>query len=193
MRRRGVPEGQFGPWSNPTNKPCDDPLLNGWNEDAESGSAQGNDALRELERDFPSAGIIVATRAHHLTPPLPGALRLQLWHLQPVRPAAYLADRLGAKAADLRARIDADRSLDEPTCTPLILSEVASLFEVGAEIPSTKFGVLTQVLRLPEQREEHRNPLQVAPSFGRQLEYLKALAKEMTRRGAAATCASIHR
>ena len=25
MRRRGVPEGQFGPWSNPTNKPCDDP------------------------------------------------------------------------------------------------------------------------------------------------------------------------
>ena len=26
MRRRGVPEGQFSPWSNPTNKPCDDPL-----------------------------------------------------------------------------------------------------------------------------------------------------------------------
>ena len=20
-----LPEGQFGPWSNPTNKPCDDP------------------------------------------------------------------------------------------------------------------------------------------------------------------------
>ena len=27
MRRRGVPEGHFGPWSNPTNKPCDDPIL----------------------------------------------------------------------------------------------------------------------------------------------------------------------
>ena len=27
MRRQGVPEGQFGPWSNPTNKPCDDPWL----------------------------------------------------------------------------------------------------------------------------------------------------------------------
>ena len=25
MRRRGVPEGQFGPWSNPANEPCDDP------------------------------------------------------------------------------------------------------------------------------------------------------------------------
>ena len=44
-------------------------LLNGWNEIAESNSAQANDALRELERDFPSAGIIVATRTHHLTPP----------------------------------------------------------------------------------------------------------------------------
>ena len=53
-------------------------LLNGWNEIAESDSAQANDALRELERDFPSAGIIVATRTHHLTPPLPGALRLRL-------------------------------------------------------------------------------------------------------------------
>ena len=29
MRRRGVPEGQFGPWSNPANKPCDDPFVSG--------------------------------------------------------------------------------------------------------------------------------------------------------------------
>jgi hypothetical protein len=48
-------------------------LLNGWNEIAESNSTQADDALRELERDFPTAGIIVATRTHHLTPPLPGA------------------------------------------------------------------------------------------------------------------------
>ena len=27
MRRRCVPEGQFAPWSNPTNKPCDDPVV----------------------------------------------------------------------------------------------------------------------------------------------------------------------
>jgi hypothetical protein len=63
-------------------------LLNGWNEIAESNSAQANDALRELERDFPSAGIIVATRTHHLTPPLPGALRLRLLRLRRVRRAA---------------------------------------------------------------------------------------------------------
>ena len=161
-------------------------LLNGWNEIAESNSAQANDALRELERDFPSAGIIVATRTHHVTPPLPGALRLRLLCLRRAQRAAYLAARLGAEGAELRALIDADTSLDELTRTPFILSEVASLFEAGAEIPSTKIGVLAEVLRLQEQRDEHRNALQLTPIFGRQTDYMKALATEMTCRGAVA-------
>jgi hypothetical protein len=161
-------------------------LLNGWNEVSESNSSQANDALRELERDFPSAGIIVASRAHHLIPPLPGALRIRLLRLRPPQRVAYLAARFGGKDAELRARIDADPSLDELTRTPFILSEVASLFEAGAEIPSTKIGILEQVLRLQEQRDEHRNALQAAPIFGRQEGYLKAIATEMTRRGAVA-------
>lgn len=161
-------------------------LLNGWNEIAESNSAQADNALRELEREFPSAGIIVATRTHHLTPPLPGALRLRLLRLRRTQRAAYLAARLGAKGAELSARIDADQSLDELTRTPFILSEVASLFEAGAEIPTTKIGIIAQVLRLQERREEHRNALQAAPILGRQTDYLKALATEMTRRGAVA-------
>ncbi len=161
-------------------------LLNGWNEIAESNSAQANDALRELERDFPSAGIIVATRTHHLTPPLPGGLRLRLLYLRRVQRAAYLDARLGAEGAELRARIDADPSLDELTRTPFTLSEVTSLFEAGAEIPSTKIGILAQVVRLQEQRDEHRNALEGAPIFGRQVDYLKTLATEMTARGAVA-------
>ena len=159
-------------------------LLNGWNEITESSSAEANVALRELERDFSSAGIIVATRAHHLTPPLPGALRLRLLRLGRVQRAAYLAARLGSKGAELRARIDADPSIDELTRTPFVLSEVAMLFEAGSAIPSTKMGVVAQVLHLHEQRDEHRNALQVAPMFGLQLDYLKALATEMSRRGA---------
>lgn len=161
-------------------------LLNGWNEIAETNSAQADNALRELERDFPGAGIIVATRTHHLTPPLPGALRLRLLRLRRVQREAYLTARFGAKGAELRTRIDADPSLDELTRTPFILSEVASLFEANAEIPSTKIGILAQVLRLQERQDEHRNALQVAPIFGRQTDYLKALATEMTCRSAVA-------
>ena len=158
-------------------------LLNGWNEIAESSSTQADEALRDLERDFPSAGIIVVTRTHHLRP-LPGALRLRLLRLSRGQRAHYLAARLGGNSAELCAQIDANRSLDGLTRTPFILSEVASLFEDGAEIPSIKFDVLARVLFLHEQRDEHRNSLQAAPAFGQQTDYLKALATEMTRRGA---------
>ena len=159
-------------------------LLNGWNEITESNSMRADSALRELERDFPSAGIIVATRAHHVTPPLPGALRLRLPLLSLSQRNAYLAARLGARGVELRQRIDAHPSLDELTLTPFILSEVASLFEAATELPPTKLGVLHQVVRLQERREEHRNALYSVPIFGRQEDYLKALATEMTRRGA---------
>lgn len=161
-------------------------LLNGWNEISASSSAEANHALRELERDFPSAGIIVATRTHHLMPPLPGASRLRLLPLQREQRATYLAARLGLKGAELCVRIDGDPSLDDLTRTPFVLSEVTSLFEAGVEIPSTKIGVLAQVLLLQEQREEHRNALQAAPIFGQQTDYLKAFATEMTRRGTVA-------
>jgi hypothetical protein len=158
-------------------------LLNGWNEIAESNSTQADDALRELERDFPIEGIIVATRTHHLTPPRPGALRLRLERLRRAQCSGYLTARLGGRASELRGRIDADAALDELKRSPFSLSEVAALFEAGAAIPSTKIGVLAAVLRVQEQREEHRNALEAEPVFGRQAEYLKVLAAEMTRRG----------
>ena len=158
-------------------------LLNGWNEISESNSDQATDALRELERDFPSAGIMVATRTHHLTP-LPGARRLRLRRLARAQRVGYLEARLGSSGNRLIARIEADPSLDELTRNPFILSEVASLFEAGREVPSTKIDILAQVVCLQEQREEHVNRLQGSPLFGRQTDYLKALASEMTRRGA---------
>lgn len=156
-------------------------LLNGWNEIAESHSVQATYALQELERDFPSAGIVVATRTHHLTPPLPGALRVRLGRLTRSQRSAYLEARLGAKGTELVARVEADGSLEELTRTPFILSEVASLFDAGCEVPSTKMGILAQVVLLQEQREEHTNALRGAPIFGRQTDFLRVLAVEMTR------------
>ncbi len=159
-------------------------LLNGWNEIAESNSAQANDALRDLERDFPITRIIVATRTHHLTPPLPGSMRLRLLPLRPTQRAHYLVGRLGPRATELRTRIETDPCLDELTRTPFILSEVVSLFAAGVEIPTTKFGVLHQVLRLPEQQEQHRNALMASPLHGCHEDYLRGLATAMTQRGA---------
>lgn len=43
-------------------------LLNGWNEVTQSNSLEASTALAGLERDFPSAGILVASRTHHVAP-----------------------------------------------------------------------------------------------------------------------------
>ena len=159
-------------------------LLNGWNEIAEASSRQASEALRELEREFPGAGIIVATRTHHLVPPLPSALRMRLLPVGRDERAGYLEARLGEKAAELQSRIDVDPSLDGLTRTPFILSEVTLLFEAGTEIPTTKLGILAEVQHLHEQREGHRNALQDGPIYGQQAAFLKALATEMTHHGA---------
>jgi hypothetical protein len=158
-------------------------LLNGWNEITESNSERAEWLLRELDTTFPRAGIVVATRTHHLTPPLPGAVRLRLLPLLRRERAAYLVARLDAKAPELQTLLDAEPVLDELTRTPFILSEVTSLFEARVPIPATKIGVLGAVIELQE-KGEHRNALQAAPLFGRAGEYLEALATEMTRRGA---------
>jgi hypothetical protein len=47
-------------------------LLNGWNEVSEAMLESAVQALRDLELNYPAAGIAVATRTHHIRPPLPG-------------------------------------------------------------------------------------------------------------------------
>ena len=68
----------------------------------------------------------------------------------------------------------------ELTRTPLILAEVATLFEAGRPIPGTKYGVLEQILRLVEESGAHRDQLQLPPVLGLGAEYLHHLAMRMT-------------
>ena len=159
-------------------------LLNGWNEISETESLAGLEALKELERSFPSAGIIVATRKHHVSPPLPGALRCRIRPLSRTQRSDYLLKRLAERAPELQERLDTDSVLDELTRTPLILAGVAKLFEAGKRIPEAKYGVLDEIVRLVEESGTHREQLQLPPISGRSAEYLRGLAVDMTRRGA---------
>ncbi len=69
-------------------------LLNGWNEVGESDFPHAESALRGLERDFPAVGILVATRTHHIVPPLPGSLRARLLTLRRRERTSYLRNGL---------------------------------------------------------------------------------------------------
>jgi len=158
-------------------------LLNGWNEISEAYSEDVTEALRGLERDFPKAGIIVATRNHYVSPPLPGAFRARLLSLDKTQRTEYLHQALGIRADELILKLNTNPVLDDLTRTPLILSEVTAIFKSGGEIPPTKIGVLGEVMRLLEQSDEHRNHLQDAPLRGHAPEYLTELAIQMTERG----------
>ena len=158
-------------------------LLNGWNEVSEIHNEEAVVALRQLERNFPAAGIIVATRTHHVSPPLPGAYRVRLLPLTRFQRAEYLKQSLGSRADELGARLDYYPTLDDLTRTPLILSEVTTIFQSGGVIPTTKIGVLEAVMCLLEQSDEHQSYLQTAPLMGHAPRYLTDLATQLTMRG----------
>ncbi|MCJ7547704.1 MAG: hypothetical protein MUP30_12940 [Deltaproteobacteria bacterium] len=158
-------------------------LLNGWNEVSEIHSREAAVALGHLEQSFPAAGIIVATRTHHIRPPLPGAFRVRLLPLTRSQRAEYLKQSLGSRADELVSKLDNNPTLDDLTQTPLILSEVTSIFQSGGVIPTTKIGVLAAVMHLLEKSDEHRNYLQTAPLMGHAKRYLAELAVQLTTRG----------
>lgn len=159
-------------------------LLNGWNEIPETYFDDAVIAVRELVDEFPKAGIIVATRTHHVIPPLAEALRVKLLPLDKAQRAAYLRQRLDGRADELISKLDNDPVLDELTQTFLFLAEIATIFESGRPIPPTKMGVLNEAIHLLEQSEEHSSHLQRPPLKGRTSEYLEGLATQMTTQGA---------
>ncbi len=159
-------------------------LLNGWNEIAELYSQAAADALRSLERAFPKAGIIVATRTHHFVPPLPGSVRFRLLPLTPDQRYQYLVKALGTGPGQkLNSKLSRDHVLDELTRTPFVLSEVTTIFRAGNEIPQTKLGLLSAVVGLIEHSEEHNSELQAPPLRGRAEDYLRTLSTHLTARG----------
>ena len=158
-------------------------LLNGWNEIAEIHSQGAITALAELERSFPAAGIMVATRTHYVSRPLPGAFRAKLLPFSRRQRASYLRQTLGNRANDLRVQLEGNRVLDALTRTPLILAEVVTIFQSGNSIPATRIGVLSAVMNFIDAAPEHRSHLQTPPLSNRADHYLTHLARQMTERG----------
>jgi len=158
-------------------------LLNGWNEVPVAGAEAADTALRELDRSFFAAIVIVATRKHSVVPQLRGSFRLELNPLRRAQRDEYLRLALGGSAHDLRVKLNNSRVLDSITRTPLFLSEVVDLYRVGKDIPATKMGVLGAVMDAIEHSLDHQTSLGQGPLRGHAREYLRSLSMEMTSRG----------
>ncbi len=158
-------------------------LLNGWNEVPVAGAEAADAALRELDRSFGAAIVVVATRRHSIVPQLRGSFRLALSPLGRAQRDEYLRLALGDSEHDLRVKLNNSRVLDSITRTPLFLAEVVDLYRSGKDIPPTKMGVLGAVMDAIEQSPEHQLALRQAPLRGHAREYLRAFSMEMTARG----------
>ena len=158
-------------------------LLNGWNEVPVARAEDADAALRELDRSFGAAIVVVATRRHSLVPQLRGSFRLALSPLNRAQRDEYLRLVLGDSAHGLGVRLNNSRVLDTITSTPLFLAEVVDLYRSGKDIPTTKMGVLGAVIDAIEQSPEHQVALRQAPLRGHAREYLRAFSMEMTARG----------
>lgn len=159
-------------------------LFNGWNELSGTGAEAIERSLQAADRDFPIAGIAVATRPIGIRPPFADPLRLALSALTRSERATYLRAALGERADELRTTIEQNESVDALTRTPLILREVRRIFEAGLPLPTTKLGILQTVLGVFEEMVEHRAALRRPPLEGRASTYLMDLAMHMTRSGA---------
>lgn len=160
-------------------------LLNGWNEVSDTYSENAVQAIRDMERSFPRAGVMVVTRSHHIKPPLPGSIKTKLLSLSWAQRTEYLDQRMGGQAPDLTKKLDEDPVLDELTRIPLLLSEVTTLYLSDRDIPRTKIGILSAMTDLLEQSEEHNHHLHQLPLSGHSRDYLAELAAEMTKKGEA--------
>jgi hypothetical protein len=158
-------------------------LLNGWNEVPVAGAEAADTALRELDRSFFAAIVIVATRKHSVVPQLRGSSRLELNPLRRAQRDEYLRLALGGSAHDLRVKLNNSRVLDSITRTPLFLAEVVDLYRAGKDIPATKMGVLGAVMDAIEHSLDHRTSLGQGPLRGHARAYLRLLSMEMTGRG----------
>jgi hypothetical protein len=158
-------------------------LLNGWNELLPSESTDGARLIRDLGRSFTSAGIAIATRTHPVTPPLENSRRFKIQPLTRVEREAYLHGRLDPLAEDLIRQLNDDQVLNDLTRTPLILAEVASLFEAGRAIPASKLGVLDAVTRLMEDSTGHQAELADDPLYGTARSYLEELGTRLVASG----------
>ena len=159
-------------------------LLNGWNEISSTHSDKAFLMLKSLVRSYPGAGIIVATRAHQLTPTLPDGIRVQLLPLSPDQRRDYLIRAMGtSRGQELDTQLRNDPILRALTTTPFILAAVTTLVRSGQAIPRTRIGLISAITKLAEQAEEHAHHLQGPPLRGHANSYLKALASHATERG----------
>src|ERR1700752_36407 len=158
--------------------------LNGWNEISENVFRQAATLLKQLQVSFPLAGVIFATRSVNVGPALSDVVRISLLPLNE-RERRECIERSGvARSEELIAEIENRPLLDALTRTPLFLSYLIAIFSGGGTLPSTRVGVLSEIVKSIETSTDKQSRLEGDPLWGNASEYLTSLSVAMTVNGA---------
>lgn len=158
--------------------------LNGWNEIGEDAFLRAATLIRQLQVSFPLAGMILATRSINVAPALSDGVRVSLLPLNN-RERRECIERSGvARSDELIAEIESRPLLEALTRTPLFLSYVIAIFGAGGVIPSTRVGVLSEVVKSIETSTEKQASLEGNPLWGNAAQYLTSMSMAMTANGA---------
>ncbi len=157
--------------------------FDGWNEVPAAKVVDAGNLLSQVERDFPTAGIIVMTREHDTKPRMEGVLSLRFLPIDSVQRRDFIKATLDKTGDELLLAIENDPLLEKITRTPLILAALARYYEMGMAIPKTKIGILDYFVQCYEKDKQHVYVLQAAPLQGRAHVYLMEIAVEMTNEG----------
>ncbi len=158
-------------------------LLNGWNEVSDVNYDMAIRSLAGLDRSYPAAGIIIASRPHYVSPRISGAVHIRIQEVAAEQRRQFICDSADDGGPELLSRIEGDQTLEAITRNPLMLSEVMNLHNSGEDIPNSRLDILHAMVKQVRDSDDHRQHLSAEPLFGFSEEYLSALAFDMTRQG----------
>lgn len=156
-------------------------LCDGWNEVAIARRAEVRTALTRFLRDFPKAGVLVATREGALES-LGGAwARFDLGGLSRPRQIAMLDALVGDDAEVLLKRAEATPGLRDLVATPLYLMALGRLAPLD-DLPSTRGDLIAALMKTHHGRVADRDDFQDVLR-GLHTPVLQALAVALVERG----------
>src|ERR1700752_4421313 len=139
---------------------------------------------QHCSKHFPLAGVILASSSVNVGPALSDVVRISLLPLNE-RERREGIDRSGLERSEvLIAEIENHPLLDALTRTPLFLSYLIAIFSGGGTLPSTRVGVLSEIVKSIETSTDKQSRLEGDPLWGNAPEYLPSLSVAMIVNGA---------
>lgn len=154
-------------------------FIDGWNELSGGELKEARININNLQKEYPSVGILIATRSTSLSPKLNMSLNIALNRLDGQKRNDIICNTLGGDAADkFIAGIDSKNTLREITRIPFYLDILLKVYQKHGSLPETKEELLHEFIYARDHEDVFTEELQDCHH-----DYMVALSVEMLKAG----------